>query len=462
MNADSLFVVDDEESIRDAISMALEDDYTVRTFASAEAALAVVEASPPDLILLDIGLPGMNGIEALRAFKEFGPHLPVVMITAYEDIQTVIAAMKLGAYDYVVKPLHLDGLAVTIRNALETVRLHREVRDLQAQVLQENLPYFVSASDAIQDVMGLIAKVAKSPDTPILILGETGTGKELIARAIHYQSPNYKAPLVTVNCAAIPRDLIESELFGYEKGAFSGASASGKKGLIEAASEGTLFLDEVGDLSPEAQAKLLRFLEQGEFYRVGGTHKLSVRTRVVSATNKDIEQMTADGRFRNDLYFRLGVIKVQVPSLNERREDILPLANYFLSQFNRKFDRGFEAISRPAEKLLLTHRWTGNVRELKNLIERAVLTGTEPEITSEAMGFEKKALQIAAIGRPAGQFLAPIPPEGLDFSALQDEVERYYLDAAYRLADGNESQAARLLGLNHHTFRYRRKKLQRR
>ncbi|MBE9569362.1 MAG: sigma-54-dependent Fis family transcriptional regulator, partial [Proteobacteria bacterium] len=326
----SIYIVDDEVTIREGITMALEADYRVEAFSTAETAIDAMKNDPPDLVLLDIGLPGMNGIEALRTIKNLYPDILVVMITAYEDVNTVISAMKLGAYDYVVKPIYMDGLEVTIRNALETVRLRKEVQILQERYLKQNLPCFIGESNAIHDVMEFVGMVAKSPDTPILILGETGTGKELIASAIHFRSPNFKGPLMTVNCAAIPKDLVESELFGYEKGAFSGASASGKKGLVEDAANGTLFLDEVGDLSLEAQAKLLRFLEEGEFYRIGGTKKLQVQTRVVSATNKDLDSMIEKGLFRNDLYFRLGVIKVQIPSLNERPDDILPLAKHFL------------------------------------------------------------------------------------------------------------------------------------
>ncbi|MBW1798971.1 MAG: sigma-54-dependent Fis family transcriptional regulator, partial [Deltaproteobacteria bacterium] len=318
----SIYIVDDEKTIREGVSMALEADYSVKAFATAETAIDAIKENLPDLVLLDIGLPGMNGIEALGLIKDLSPDILVIMITAYEDIKNVISTMKLGAYDYVVKPLHMDALEVTIGNALESIRLRKEVQALHEKYLKENLPCFVGESDAIQDVMGFIGTVAKSPDTPILIIGETGTGKELLASAIHYRSPNFKGPFMTVNCAAIPKDLIESELFGYEKGAFSGASPSGKNGLIEEAENGTLFLDEVGDLAMEAQAKLLRFLEMGEFYRVGGTKKLRIQTRVVSATNKDLHTMIEKDRFRKDLYYRLGVIEVQVPSLNERRDDI--------------------------------------------------------------------------------------------------------------------------------------------
>lgn len=294
----SIYIVDDEETIREGVTMALEARYKVEAFSTAESAIDAIKVKPPDLILLDIGLPGMDGINALREIKDLYPDVLIIMITAYEDIDSVISAMKLGAYDYVVKPLHMDSLEIAIRNALETIRLRKEVQLLQERYLIENLPCFIGESNAIQDVMDFIKMVAKSPDTPILILGETGTGKELIASAIHYRSPNFKGPFIPVNCAAIPKDLIESELFGYEKGAFSGAKASGKKGLIEEAANGTLFLDEVGDLSPEAQAKLLRFLETGEYYRVGGTGKFSIKTRAVSATNKNLEHMIEKDLFR--------------------------------------------------------------------------------------------------------------------------------------------------------------------
>lgn len=460
MITDSLYIIDDEKTITDGITMALEGEYRIKSFSRAEPAIEALQADCPDLILLDIGLPGINGIEALRQIKTSHPDILVIMITAYEGIDTVIAAMKLGAYDYVVKPLHMDGLEVTIRNALDTIRLKKEIQQLQAKHLQENIPCFVAESNAIQDVMDFVQMVAKSPDTPVLISGETGTGKELIAGAIHYNSPNFKAPFAIVNCAAIPRDLIESELFGYEKGAFSGAGASGKKGLIEESANGTLFLDEVGDLSPEAQAKLLRFLELGEFYRLGGTKKLQIKTRVISATNKDLEQMIQEGKFRKDLYFRLGVIKVQVPSLNQRPNDILPLARYFLQEFSHKFGKKFTSISREAEQALLARNWTGNVRELKNLIEGAVLTGKGPQLTLQQLGPEAHRRPAEPGTADFETRLLTIPPEGLNLAEKLQAFERHYIEAALKIAKGNESKAARLLKMNHHTFRYRRKKLQ--
>jgi DNA-binding NtrC family response regulator len=380
------------------------------------------------------------------------------MITAYEDIDTVVTAMKLGAHDYVVKPIHADGLRVSIRNALETVSLRRELKSLQKQYLEENLPFFVGESDAIRGVMELIGMFAQSPDTPILILGETGTGKELIASAIHYRSPNFRGSMVTVNCAAIPKNLIESELFGYEKGAFTGAKAGGKKGLIEEAASGTLFLDEVGDLSLEAQAKLLRFLEQGDFYRVGGTNTVHVETRVVSATNKDLAAMIEQGSFRKDLYFRLGVIKVEVPTLNERTDDVLLLADHFLREFSRKFDKPVTGITDQARRALVNHTWVGNVRELKNCIERGMLTCRGGMMDVGDLGLEQlKTTDTGDVG-PFG--LPPLDPGGVDYVDLKKTFERHYIEEALKLAGGNESKAARLLGINHHTFRYQKKKLE--
>lgn len=455
----SIYIVDDDQSVREGMAAALVSDYEVAAFSTAESALKAIKDNPPDLILLDIGLPGMDGIEALQKINSESSDILVIMITAYEDINTVISAMKLGAHDYVVKPIHMEALVTTIQNALDTIRLRKEVQILQERYLKENIPVFIGESDAIQDVMEFIGKVAKSPDTPIFVIGETGTGKELIASAIHFRSPNYKGPFITVNCAAIPKDLIESELFGYEKGAFSGAKASGKKGLIEEAANGTLLLDEVGDLSLEAQAKLLRFLEAGEFYRVGGTHKLCVQTRVVSATNKDIDSMIEKGLFRKDLYFRLGVIMVQVPSLNERRSDIIPLAKHFMLEFSRKFDKKFTGISPETEKALMEYNWIGNVRELKNIVERGILTGEGPELTIQDLGIEGMDEAKIAKRREEETGYPPLSPDGVDFLSIQESLERFYLQEALKIAGGNESKAAKLLNINHHTFRYRKKKL---
>ena len=455
----SIYIVDDEETVRDGISLALEGDYHVEAFASAEAVIDAVASQVPDLVLLDIGLPGINGIEALDQIKGVNPEILVIMITAYEDINTVIAAMKQGAYDYVVKPLHMDALRVTIENALETIRLRKEVQNLQEKHITENLPCFVAESNAVQDVMAFVKTIAQSPDTPVLIMGETGTGKEWIAGAVHYRSPNFKGPFVPVNCAAIPKDLIESELFGYDRGAFSGARSEGKKGLIEAATGGTLFLDEVGDLSLDAQAKLLRFLEEGEFYKLGETSKVCVKTRVIAATNKDLERMMEAGLFRRDLYFRLAVVVVYIPSLNERREDIPYLAKHFVVAFGKKLNKTFTGITPEAMEVLQTYNWTGHVRELKNLIERGVLIGKGPALQLKDLGIGDTPTSRSRKKTDQDISFPPIPPTGVDLPALQDELETFYIREALRIAKDNESKAARLLNTNHHTFRYRKKRL---
>lgn len=455
----AITIVDDEKTIRDGILMALEGSYRMAAHASAEKALAAMKRDLPDLVLLDIGLPGMTGLEALEAIKIDYPEVLVIMITAFEDVDTVIAAMKAGAHDYVVKPLHMEGLEVTIGNALDTIRLKKEVQALQNRYLKEHIPCFIGESKAIQDVMDFIKTVAKSPDTPILIQGETGTGKEPLAAAIHYNSPNWKSTFATVNCAAIPKDLIESELFGYKKGAFSGADAAGKKGLVESAADGTLFLDEVGDLSLEAQAKLLRFLELGEFYPLGSSRKKQIKTRVVSATNKNLDEMMETGQFRKDLYFRLGVIKVKAPSLNQRPDDIMPLAKYFLKEFSDKFGKGLVGLSSEVQAALMQHTWTGNVRELKNVMEAAVIVSNNAELVLEDL---EASIRVAVPGFDTSTTNADVtnfPAEDFCLVTMLEHMEKKYIQKAMQLANNNESQAARFLGMNHHTFRYRRKKL---
>ena len=458
----SLFIVDDEEIARAGITLALKKTYNVHGFGTAEDALAALREKQPDLVLLDIGLPGMNGIDALQHIKSEYPDILVIMITAFEDVQTVVSAMKLGAYDYIVKPLDMNGLIITVRNALETIALKKEIHQLQQKYVKQNLPLIVGDSAPIRKIMETVGMVASSIDTPVLILGETGTGKELIAQTIHYRSPNFKGPLITVNCAAIPKELIESELFGYEKGAFSGAQTS-KAGLVEEAAEGTLFLDEVGDLSAEAQAKLLRFLESGEYLRVGSTRRMQVQTRVISATNRDLVTMAQDGSFRMDLYYRLAVVKIEVPSLNQRREDILPLARFFLEKFTKKFGKAFIGFSPEAAGALEKFNWTGNIRELRNLIERAVLLGNGPALTVDQLGLEQVKGESSA-AEPACPPITELPEmptfsaQGVDLPAILKSVEKAYFEQALAVTGGNTSKAAKLLNLSRDKFRYRLKK----
>ena len=451
----SIYIVDDDADMREVLSLTLEAKYQVRTFSTAGSALEAMKDHAPDLVLLDIGLPDMSGVDALRQIKKRIPDVLVIMVTASTDINTAISTMKLGAADYMMKPVNVDALEVSVRNVLDKIRLRKEVQVLQENYLKENIPCFVGESNAIQDVMQFVDKVAKAVDTPVLILGETGTGKELIASAIHYKSPNFNGPFLTLNCSAIPRDLIESELFGYEKGAFTGAKAAGKKGLVEQAADGTLFLDEVGDLSLEAQAKLLRFLEEGEYYRVGGTKKLRIRTRVVSATNKDLDTMIEKEHFRRDLYYRLAVIKVEVPALNERRDDIVPIARHFLAEFSNKHGKSFSGFSPETEGRLKSHNWQGNIRELRNLVERGILVGQGPELSPQDLGLEGIAEAIVTPTDGKGDGVPVLPDEGLDLQAL----EEHYIKEALEKAGGNETKAAKLLRMSYYSFRYRRKKL---
>jgi DNA-binding NtrC family response regulator len=454
-----VLIVDDESGVREGVSFGLKRLYEVGACATGEEAMDTVRRNPPDLVLLDIGLPGIDGIEVLKAIKQYDSQIMVIMITAYEDIDTVISAMKHGAHDYITKPIRMDALKFSISNALETVKLRKEVQYLQERCIRENLPCFIGESNAIQDVMQVVEKVAKSPDTPVLITGESGTGKELIASAIHYKSPHFRGPFVTLNCPAIPEHLVESELFGYEKGAFSGANPAGKAGLIEVADGGTLFLDEVGELSPDVQAKLLRFLEDKEFLRVGGTQLRRVDTRIVSATNQDLGQMVEAHRFRLDLYYRLAVIRVEVPTLNERPDDILPIARYFLHEYSEKHGRPFQTLSPDVEAFLAGHHWKGNIRELRNLIERGVLIGDGPVLQLGDLGVGSNGAAGIPAGSEAGAAAAagfpPLPPEGIDLGAM----EEHYIREACRIADGNDRKAARLLNLSYFAFRYRKKKI---
>lgn len=454
----TIFIVDDDESVLTGLSMSLDDKYVVHGFSMAEEALATATNLIPDLVLLDIGLPGMSGTKALKEFRKIKPNILVVMITAFEDIETVVSCMQSGAYDYVVKPINMDTLENSIANALESIRLRKEVQLLQEKYLQENLPCFIGESDGIHEVMDFVEMAAQSQDTPVMILGESGTGKEYVAAAIHYKSPNFKGPFVSINCAAIPANLIESELFGYEEGAFSGARTSGKTGLVEASVGGTLFLDEIGDMPMEVQAKLLRFLEEGEFYKLGSVKKSKIKTRIVSATNKNIGQMINEETFRKDLYFRLGVVTIRIPSLNERKTDILPLAKFFMETYSQKFRKPLTGLSKEVKELLLKYSWSGNVRELRNLMERGVLASKERELQTRDLGIDPIL---------PGQIMDPqknslefpdLLPAGLDLDGLHTAMDEFYFTKALEMAGGKETKAAQLLNLNYHTFRNRKKK----
>lgn len=366
----SILIVDDEKSIRESLTGILQDEgFSPSSVDNGEAALVKVSEEKPDLILLDIWMPGMDGLEALTKIRELYPDQLVVMMSGHGTIETAVKATKLGAYDFIEKPLSLEKVLLCIQNAVKIGRLVEENRELKAQIGKEH--EMIGSSKPIRDLKQQI-KIAAPTSGWILITGENGTGKELVARAIHHNSQRSNKPFVEVNCAAIPEDLIESELFGHEKGSFTGATTQ-RRGKFDQAHLGTLFLDEIGDMSLKTQAKVLRILQEHKFERVGGNKTIEVDVRVIAATNKDLEKQISDGLFREDLYYRLNVIPFHVPPLRERKTDIPKLANHFLDYFCGKESRKTKILDDEALEVIQNYSWPGNVRELKNLIERLVI-----------------------------------------------------------------------------------------
>jgi len=443
-----ILIVDDDRLLQNSLRNILTERYEIVIAGSGEEAIRIMARNPVDLVLLDIRLPGMDGLETLDALRGISRETVVIMMTAYEDIKSVVTSMKRGAFDYLVKPLDIDELDVIIEKALETLRLKKELEELRGQYLREfDFDNIVGESAGIRNALLLAAKIAQSPDTTVLIEGETGTGKEIIAKAIHYRSARFGKPLVEINCGAISRDLVESELFGYEAGAFTGGLHAGKKGKFETAAGGTLLLDEVGELLPSSQVKLLRFLEEKAFYPVGGTEKKHVDVRVIAATNKSLEEAMQAGTFRSDLYYRLNVARILLPPLRERREDIIPLALHFLGCFNRKFGKNFEGISPAAKESFLQYSWPGNVRELRNILERIALTEEGPLL-------EKGHLVQA--GFPFGTAgTARDLNFSLPLSLGLEDINRELIRKALAEAGGNRSRAAKLLGISRPTLVYR-------
>jgi two-component system, NtrC family, response regulator AtoC len=451
MSKTKILVVDDEHLIRWSLEQNLKKQgYEVMTAGSGEDALKLVREEPPDLILLDIQLPGISGLEVLEKVKEIDDDIVVIMVTAQGGLETAVNAMRMGAYDYINKPFNLDEMAIVIRKALETSSLRREVAGLRSEHKKIGPPNIIGASKHMKNVLSMMDKVAKSEASTVLIQGESGTGKELVAKWIHFMSSRMERPFVAINCAAVPATLLESELFGHEKGAFTDAKTS-KKGLFELADGGTVFLDEIGDMEVGMQAKLLRFLEDRTFRRIGGSKIISVDVRIISATNKDLLKAIEEKIFRNDLYYRLQVIPIFLPPLRDRREDILVLANYFIETFGREFNKHVKGISNMAEKMLLEYNWPGNIRELKNVIERALILGNDDMLLLEHL-----PLEIIAKSTTAGPQLSPfkLPPEGIDI----EEVEKELIRQALENTDWNQSKAAKKLSLGIDAFRYRMKK----
>ncbi|NOY86054.1 MAG: sigma-54-dependent Fis family transcriptional regulator [Deltaproteobacteria bacterium] len=446
MSKGRILVIDDEYLIRWSLQQNLvEHGYEVFMTASAEEGLAVMEREDPDLVLLDIQLPGMSGMELLRGIKKTRPECAVVMITATSDLSVAVRAMKDGAFDYLPKPFNLDEVRITVDKALETRRLKDEVtRYREKENRQYGFHNIIYRSREMEEVLGVGRKIAQSDATTVLITGESGTGKDLLAQAIHYESKRRDMPFMPVNCTALPIELLESELMGHEKGAFTDAKSL-KKGQFELMDGGTLFLDEIGDMPMALQAKILRFLENWTFKRVGGTRDITVDVRVIAATNKDLEERIREQAFREDLYYRLNVIPINIPPLRERPEDVAPLAEHFLVQFNRDLGKEVKEVTREAVAAMEAYSWPGNVRELKNVIERAMILSAKDAIGAEDLSLSKIAPALSA----------PVI-EGKTLNL--DETEKVLIERALEQSRENQSGAARLLGISRDTLRYRMKK----
>jgi DNA-binding NtrC family response regulator len=449
-----ILLVDDETPFRSALRRLLEKNHIVIEADTGAKAIQFAQDEEPDLILLDIGLPDASGLDLLPRFKELRPSPTVVMITAYEHVRDVVESIKRGAFDYLVKPVDLDEFELTVQNALEHSGLRNEVMRLRQEVQRlQKVDHLIGKDSRFVEAQMLAIKSAQSRDAGVLIQGESGVGKELFSRIIHTNSPRAAYPLVALNCAAFSTEIIESELFGYEKGAFTGAKTEGKEGLLQVADGGTLFLDEVVDLHPEIQAKLLRVLEEKEFFPVGGTRKRRVDIRIVSACNTDLWHATEQGKFRKDLFFRLATIRIDLPSLRERPADIIPLALYFMEEFNDKYSKHFRGLSPNAQKLLCSHNWPGNVRELRNTIERVVLLENEETILGRHLHFLVKPTS-SEPQLPSGDFRVDLPKDGI---ALE-EIEKEIIQRAYEHCGRNKSRAARYLRIPRHVLLYRLKK----
>lgn len=446
-----ILVVDDEEKIRKILKLMLSlKGHSVDEASTGEEALRKLKENLYDLVIADIKMPGMDGLELLKRINEMDVPIPVVFITAYATVENAVEAMKMGAIDYIPKPFEEERLILTIEKALGISRLLEEKRELQEELNKKTLPRdIVCESEGMKQVLQLARKVAKLSGTTVLITGESGVGKEVVARYIHRLSPRAKKRFVAINCAAIPSSLLEAELFGYEKGAFTGAYQR-KKGVFETANGGTVFLDEIGDMPLEAQVKLLRVLQEKKIQRIGGTEEIPVDVRIIAATNKNLEELVSRGDFREDLFYRLNVFPIHIPPLRERKEDIVPLVKLFAERVMGKLPEG-PVLTPGAQKLLENYPFPGNVRELANAVERAIiLSGGEFPLTVEHFSF------LATSVKKTGKYIFELPPEGISL----EELEKQLIKQALERTGGNKSAAARLLGLTRTKFRTRLKMLE--
>jgi len=442
----TVLIVDDDEGMRDTLTAILKRDYHVLTVSSGEAALALLKQEDVDLMLLDVRLPGISGFEVLRIAKENYSLVELIMISAINEVETAVQAMKHGAYHYITKDFDYDALRSLVHNASERQDLNRQILTLSAQVTEQTeREFLIGPSKPIRDIVDLVQKVAKLSAT-VLILGESGTGKELLARMLHRESGRGDSPFITVNLAAVPHELVESTLFGHERGSFTGAHRQ-QLGKFELASGGTLFLDEIGDLRMDLQAKLLRAIQEGEIERVGGSRPIKTDFRLIVATNTDLEKAVKDGKFRDDLYYRINVIPIRMPPLRDRIEDLPELARFFVRRYNAKFRKQIHGISDAALKILATYWWPGNIRELENLIERLVAVSDRDKewITDEDLPLEYHFARLDSV---------QVGDESLYQGAL-DTFERSFLLKALERSDWSVSATARYLGIPLSTLKHK-------
>jgi DNA-binding NtrC family response regulator len=444
----TVLIVDDDEGMRDTLTAILKREYRVLRVSSGEAALPILNREDVDLMMLDVRLPGISGFEVLRIVKENYSLIEVIMISAISEIETAVQAMKHGAYHYVTKDFDYDQLRSLVRNASERQDLNRQVMTLSAQVAEQTDREFVVGSSKIaRDIVDLVHKIAKLSAT-VLILGESGTGKELLARLIHREAGDPEAPFIAVNLAAIPRELAESALFGHERGAFTGAHRQ-QLGKFELASNGTLFLDEIGDLRLDLQAKLLRAIQEGEIERVGGTKPIKTEFRLIAATNVDLEKAVKEGRFREDLFYRINVIPIKLPPLRDRTDDVPQLAEFFLRRYNTRFRKRILGITEPTMSVLMKYWWPGNIRELENLVERLVAVSDKEYISEEDLPLE---FHFAQLG-----------PEGTSTDSLFEDAtntfERNFILRALEKCGWNVTGTAEYLGIPLSTLKYKMDKL---
>jgi len=454
MIKDKILVADDEQSMREFLDIMLKkEEYKVSLASNGEEVVKLIDNDLFDLVLLDIRMPKLDGISALKKIKAIAPETIVIMITAYASADTAIKAMKEGAYDYITKPFKIEEIKLIIKNALEKKNLQKE-NILLKRVVRDRYHFgnIIGQSPKMVVLYDLLEKVSPTK-TNILITGESGTGKELVAKAIHYNSPRKEKPFVTLNCGAIPESLIESELFGHMKGAFTDAIAT-KKGLFEVADEGTIFLDEISELPLLMQVKLLRVLQDKEFKRVGGTEDIRVDVRIISATNINLEEGVKEKRFREDLFYRLNVIQIKLPPLRDRKEDVQILANHFLKKYSEELNKNIAKISPEALPILLNYEYPGNVRELQNIIERAVALESNQELTAHNLSSYLNEQPLLR----KGPINIEIPNEGIDLEKMVEDLERTLLLKALDKTKGIKKKAAELLHINFRSMRYRLEK----